>query len=71
MLVLIGLTTVAIAIAVTMTSMTIDSQSLWFEIGKLTAQAGILTGFGAHIPLLIHEIQQDQEFARKGVEAER
>jgi flagellar biosynthesis protein FliQ len=65
---LIGLTIVAIVVAVAMARQNLDQDTLWYEIGKLVAQAGILTGFGALVTLLIHEFQQDQEQSRQRVE---
>ncbi|WP_432893353.1 hypothetical protein ACQPYH_19935 [Kribbella sp. CA-245084] len=65
---LIVLTIVAIAIAVAMARRDLDHDTLWYEIGKLVAQAGILTGFGALVSLLIHEFQQDQVQARQRVD---
>jgi hypothetical protein len=63
---LILLTFAAIFIAVTMArNDAIEKDTLWYEIGKLVAQAGILTGFGALVTLLVHEFQQDQEESRQ------
>ena len=70
-LVLVVLTTISIEVAVVMAILAPDPDTLWFEIGKLVAQAGILTGFGAFITLLVHEFQQDQELSRKRIETER
>ena len=65
---LISLTIVAIVIAITMArTNSIEKDTLWYEIGKLVAQAGILTGFGALVTLLVHEFQQDQEESRQRV----
>jgi hypothetical protein len=65
---LIFLTIVAIVTAVAMArSDAIEKDTLWYEIGKLVAQAGILTGFGALVTLLVHEFQQDQEESRQRV----
>ncbi|MEV4264580.1 hypothetical protein [Kribbella sp. NPDC049584] len=65
---LLSLTIAAIVIAVAMARRDLDHDTLWYEIGKLVAQAGILTGFGALLSLLIHEFQQDQVQARQRVD---
>lgn len=67
--VLFGVTIIAIVIAVAMARHDILHDTLSYEIGKLVAQAGILTGFGALVTLLTHEFQQDQEQSRQRVEA--
>lgn len=68
---LILLTAAAIAIALVMANNeSIEKDTLWYEIGKLVAQAGILTGFGALLTLLVHEFQQDQEDSGKRVAAQ-
>jgi hypothetical protein len=67
-IVLITVTLAAILTAMVMASNeSIEKDTLWYEIGKLVAQAGILTGFGALITLLVHEFQQNQEESRKRV----
>jgi hypothetical protein len=66
--VLFGVTFIAIVIAVVMAGHDILHDTLSYEIGKLVAQAGILTGFGALVTLLTHEFQQDQEQSRQRVE---
>jgi hypothetical protein len=45
--------------------------SLWFEIEKLVAQLGIITGFDAIVTLLVHEFQRDQEEAQQRVADEQ
>lgn len=68
---LILLTVGAIVIALVMANnVSIEKDTLWYEIGKLVAQAGILTGFGAMLTLLVHEFQQDQEDSRKRIAAQ-
>jgi hypothetical protein len=64
-LVLGCITVIAIVIAVVMAALEIDNDTLWYEIGALVAQAGILAGFGAAVTLLTHEYQQDQEESRQ------
>lgn len=67
--VLICATVAAIVTAIVMACIPVGSNTLWYEIGKLVAQAGILSGFGAVITLLTHEYQLEQEQARKRVDA--
>ena len=64
-LILVFITVIAIAIAVVMAALEIHHDTLWYEIGALVAQAGILAGFGAVVTLLTHEYQQDQEESRQ------
>jgi Rad3-related DNA helicase len=67
---LLLLTAAAIAVAIGMAnSESIEKDTLWYEIGKLVAQAGILTGFGALLTLLVHEFQHDQEESHKRIAA--
>lgn len=62
---LVVLTVAAIVIAVSMAIFHVERDTLWYEIGALVAQAGILTGFGAIVALLVHEYQQDQAESRQ------
>ena len=68
---LVLLTAAAIVIALVMANAeSIKKDTLWYEIGKLVAQAGILTGFGALLTLLVHEFQKAQEDSGKRVAAQ-
>jgi hypothetical protein len=60
-----AITVIAIAISIVMAAHHVHHDTLWYEIGALLAQAGILSGFGAVVTLLTHEYQQDQEESRR------
>jgi hypothetical protein len=60
-----SITVIAIVIAIVMAFLGIHRDTLWYEIGKLVAQAGILSGLGAVVTLLTHEYQQDQAESRQ------
>lgn len=63
---LVVITILAILIAIGMATFAeIEHDTLWYEIGSLIAQAGILTGFGALVAVLVHEYQQDQAEAKQ------
>lgn len=64
----LGATLIAVAMAL---SGSVVKDTLWFEIGKLVAQLGLLTGFGAIVTLLVYEFQRDQEEAQLRVADEQ
>jgi hypothetical protein len=67
---MLALSGLAILLSVAMASWATFGRdnNLWFEIGKLVAQFGILTGFGAIVTVLVNEFQREREAAQKRID---
>lgn len=69
-LALVTLTAIAIVIAVLMSSNDkIKADTLTYELGTRVADAGLATGLGAVVGLLVWQFQQEQAEARQRVDA--